>query len=115
MTQVGDSICAMPFVEPRERVVVSDKVVRRVIADSPELMVVEVTFEAGGVGDAHSHPHVQATVVRSGRFRFTIGGEDVEVGDGDAFVIPANAEHACVCLEAGVLIDTFTPRRDDFL
>jgi len=23
--------------------------------------------------------------------------------------------HGCVCLEAGVLLDTFTPQREDFL
>ena len=104
----------MPYVQPHPPVVVSDKVTRRVIADSPELMVVEVAFDAGGVGEAHSHPHVQAVVVRAGRFRFQIGGEAVEVGVGDAFVIPSGVEHSCKCVEAGILMDTFTPRRDDF-
>ena len=71
---------------------------------------------ADGVGAAHSHPHVQSTLVKSGRFAFTIGDETFQVGPGDAFVIPANAVHGCRALgEPGVLIDTFTPRRDDFL
>ena len=38
-----------------------------------------------------------------------------DIGPGDAFVIPSGAEHGCLCLEAGELIDSFTPRRDDFL
>ena len=91
-------------------------VTRRVLSESPEIMLVEVSFPADGVGAAHSHPHVQSTLVKSGRFAFTIGDETFQVGPGDAFVIPANAVHGCRALgEPGVLIDTFTPRRDDFL
>ena len=29
--------------------------------------------------------------------------------------VAPNLLHGCVCLEAGVLIDTFTPMREDFL
>jgi quercetin dioxygenase-like cupin family protein len=37
------------------------------------------------------------------------------VGPGDSFVVPSNAVHGCRALEAGRLIDCFTPRRDEFL
>lgn len=90
-------------------------VTRQVLADAPELMVVAFRFEAGGQGKLHHHPHVQSTYVKSGRFRFSQDGEEFEVGPGDSFVIPSNAVHGCTCLEAGTLIDCFTPRRDDFL
>jgi quercetin dioxygenase-like cupin family protein len=90
-------------------------VVRQVLSENPELMVVSFTFPDGGKGDLHSHPHVQSTYVESGRFKFTIDDRTFEVGPGDSFVIPSNAVHGCVCLEPGRLIDTFTPRRDDFL
>lgn len=88
---------------------------RQVLADSPALMVVAFTFTAGGVGKLHSHPHVQSTYVQSGQFVFTVGGVDTTVGPGDSFVIPSNADHGCRCIADGQLIDTFTPRRDDFL
>ncbi|MGB0658540.1 MAG: cupin domain-containing protein [Mangrovicoccus sp.] len=90
-------------------------VIRQVLADAPELMVVSFRFEAGAEGALHSHPHVQSTYVRAGRFRFSVAGSEQEVGPGDSFVIPSGAEHGCICLEPGELIDTFTPRRDDFL
>ena len=90
-------------------------VTRQVLSDSPDLMVVSFGFEEGARGALHSHPHVQSTYVESGRFRFEIAGEAFEVGPGDSFVIPSAAEHRCECLDAGRLIDTFTPRRDDFL
>jgi len=90
-------------------------VTRRVLSDSPDLMVVEFRFAKDGIGTLHSHPHIQATYVLSGRFEFTIGDEVVLVSPGESFVIPSLATHGCRALEDGVLIDTFTPRRDDFL
>jgi quercetin dioxygenase-like cupin family protein len=91
-------------------------VMRRVLAENPQLMTVEFAFAATGIGAPHSHPHVQATYVKSGRFEFTVSGESFVVGPGDSFVIPSGALHGCRALgEPGVLIDTFTPRRDDFL
>ncbi|RYH03511.1 cupin domain-containing protein [Salipiger sp. IMCC34102] len=90
-------------------------VTRRVLSEAADLMVVSFAFERGAEGKLHDHPHVQSTYVREGRFRFTIAGEAFEVGPGDSFVIPSGARHGCVCLEPGELIDTFTPRRDDFL
>lgn len=89
---------------------------RQVLADHPDLMVVAFNFkEKGATGKLHHHSHIQSTFVESGRFLFTIDGEKREVGPGDSFVIATNVVHGCVCLEPGKLIDSFTPRRDDFL
>lgn len=89
---------------------------RQVLADHPELMVVAFTFKAAGVeGALHNHPHVQSTFVESGRFVFSVDGVETEVSAGDSFVVPSNAVHGCVCVEPGRLVDSFTPRRDDFL
>jgi len=93
-----------------------DGVTRQVLADHPELMMVEFSFlKKGAEGKLHNHPHIQSTFVKSGQFEFSVNGEKTLVGPGDSFVIPTNAEHGCVCLEPGTLIDCFTPRRDDFL
>ena len=90
-------------------------VTRQVLADHPDLMVVAFSFAENAEGKLHNHPHVQSTFVKSGRFRFTVDGAETEVGPGDSFVIPGDVVHGCVCLEPGTLIDSFTPRRDDFL
>ncbi|MDB2406992.1 cupin domain-containing protein [Jannaschia sp.] len=93
-----------------------ENVTRQVLSDHPDMMVVAFRFAAAGaVGALHDHPHVQSTYVESGRYRFTVGEEEREVGPGDSFVIPSGLTHGCVCLEPGTLIDGFTPRRDDFL
>jgi len=91
-------------------------VTRQVLADHPDLMVVAFKFaEKGAEGKLHHHPHIQSTFVQSGKFVFSVDGTETEVGPGDSFVIPTNIVHGCVCMEPGTLIDSFTPRRDDFL
>ncbi len=97
-------------------VVTAEGVSRQVLSDHPDLMVVAFRFGAvGAVGALHDHIHVQSTYVESGRFRFSLGDAEKEVGPGDSFVVPSGVAHGCVCLEPGTLVDCFTPRRDDFL
>lgn len=95
---------------------IGENVTRQVLSDHSELMVVVFCFNtAGAAGSLHHHPHVQSTYVESGRFRFTLGEKELEFGPGESFVIPAGQRHGCVCLAPGKLVDSFTPRRDDFL
>lgn len=88
---------------------------RQVLSENPDLMVVAFNFQVGSEGSLHSHPHTQSTYVESGRFVFTVDSVETEIGPGDSFIIPSNTPHGCRCLEAGRLVDTFTPRREDFL
>ena len=88
---------------------------RRVGARALNLMVVEVHFDAGVIAPLHHHPHEQITYVMSGRFEFTVG-EATHLGTaGDSLYKQPDIEHGATCLEAGTLLDVFTPRRDDFL
>ncbi|MDN5788840.1 cupin domain-containing protein [Pseudorhodobacter sp.] len=97
-------------------VTTGENTTRQVLSDHPELMVVAFRFaKEGAVGALHSHPHVQSTFVHSGRFRFTVADKFIEVSTGASFIVPSQAVHGCVCLEPGQLVDSFTPRRDDFL
>jgi quercetin dioxygenase-like cupin family protein len=88
---------------------------RQVLGYDGEMMMVRVRFDAGAVGALHHHPHRQATLVESGRFRVEIGGEARELAAGDGFFIPPNVEHGVVAMDAGVLVDVFAPAREDFL
>jgi len=88
---------------------------RRILAWNEQLMLVEVSFETGAEGAPHSHPHVQTSYVLSGKFRYTVEGESVELNPGDSILVPGGLVHGTVCLEKGALLDTFTPCREDFL
>lgn len=88
---------------------------RRVVLHTDELMMVEFAFEKGGEGWLHSHPHVQASYVVGGVFEVTIDGRTQTVAAGGAYIVPSNLVHGVKALEAGRLIDAFTPHRADFL
>lgn len=97
-------------------VAADDGISRQVLADHPDLMMVSCQYAMpGAVRALHYHMQVQTTFVQSGRFRFFLGGAEHEVGPGDSLVIPSGLQHGCTCIEPGTMIDSFTPRRDDFL
>ncbi|WP_409968869.1 cupin domain-containing protein [Bengtsoniella intestinalis] len=88
---------------------------RKVLAYCDELMCAENHFEVGGVGALHSHPHTQITYVVEGVFEFTIDGVTKVVRKGDTMLKQNAVVHGCVCLEKGILLDIFTPMREDFV
>lgn len=92
-----------------------DGVQRQIMAYNDDIMMVKVKFEKGAIGTPHSHPHTQTTYIESGVFEFTTDGETKIVKAGDGVYMKPGVEHGCVCLEAGLLIDTFSPMRKDFL
>lgn len=88
---------------------------RKILAYNDEMMTVENHFVTGAVGPLHSHPHTQITYVLSGKFEFDIEGEKKVVTVGDTMLKTDAVVHGCVCLEQGVLLDIFTPMREDFV
>ena len=88
---------------------------RKILGYTDELMCVENHFEKGAEGALHHHPHTQITYVVSGKFEFTIGGEKKVVCAGDSMLKKDGVEHGCVCLEEGILLDIFSPMREDFV
>lgn len=88
---------------------------RQIMGYDGQLMMVKVDFEKGAIGTMHEHYHSQVTYVVSGKFELTIDGEKKILVAGDGYYVAPDELHGCVCLEAGVLIDTFSPVRADFL
>ena len=88
---------------------------RQILGYDDKIMMVKVKFETGAAGAMHKHPHVQVSYVESGSFELTIGNEVKLLKQGDGYFVPPDILHGCVCKEAGVLIDVFTPAREDFL
>lgn len=90
-------------------------VTRQILGYNGQIMMVKVKFEKGAIGSAHTHYHTQVTYVASGKFEFTVNGEKKVVNAGDGIYMEPDVLHGCVCLEAGVLIDCFSPMRETFL
>jgi len=81
-----------------------------------KLMICRFRFAPFLVTPEHSHPHEQMSLVVSGRVRFFIEGEEHIASPGDVLHFPSNCVHGATMMEAEVvLIDIFTPLREDFL
>jgi quercetin dioxygenase-like cupin family protein len=88
---------------------------RKVLSHADNVMLVHVEFQTGAIGKPHTHPHLQCTLVESGIFDVTIGGRTRRLVAGDTFFVATNVLHGVVNIEAGRLVDSFTPMREDFV
>jgi quercetin dioxygenase-like cupin family protein len=90
--------------------------IRRQMVVGENVMVCRFTFDPFVVTEVHSHPHEQMTLVISGKVKFTIDGLAVIAAPGDVLHFPPNNQHGATMLdEEVVLIDVFSPIREDFL
>jgi quercetin dioxygenase-like cupin family protein len=81
-----------------------------------KLMVCRLRFAPHVVTPAHDHPHEQITFVERGRVLFTIGEEQRVAVAGDVLHFPPGSWHGATMLdEEVILIDIFSPVREDFL
>lgn len=94
---------------------VAPGVSRSIMSYNDTLMIVKVRFVPGAIGTLHTHPHTQGCFVAEGRFELEIGTQKYILEKGETFLAEANIPHGVVCLEEGMLVDVFTPKRDDFL
>ena len=88
---------------------------RQILAYGSDLMAVKVWFDEGAKGYKHEHHHTQVSYVESGEFEVTINGEVQLLIAGDSFFVEPHKVHGAVCKKQGVLIDVFTPHREDFI
>lgn len=95
--------------------VVDDKIQRQIVGFDDKIMMVNVHFDKDGIGAMHNHSHTQVTYIAEGKFEVTIGDETKIIKKGDSFFVPSNVMHGVVCVEEGMLIDVFSPMREDFL
>ena len=90
--------------------------IERQMVAGQNLMICRFRFVPFLVTPEHRHPHEQTSLVISGRVRFFIEGEERICSPGDVLHFPSNCLHGATMMdEEVVLIDIFTPLREDFL
>ena len=94
---------------------VDNGIERKILGHDDQVMMVCVRFEKGAIGNLHHHIHRQISYIESGSFEVSIDGNKKILQTGDCFFVAPDLVHGVVALEAGVLIDIFTPARMDFL
>ncbi|HEX3084469.1 MAG TPA: cupin domain-containing protein [Pyrinomonadaceae bacterium] len=90
--------------------------IERQMVVGQKLMICRFRFTPFLETPQHRHPHEQMSIVVSGRVRFFVEGEERICSPGDVLQFPANCLHGATMMdEEVVLIDVFTPLREDFL
>jgi quercetin dioxygenase-like cupin family protein len=80
-----------------------------------QTLLTEVRFEKGAVIPSHSHPHEQTGYLISGHMDFLVGGGHYNANPGDSWNISGNIEHGATALEESVVVEVFSPVREDYL
>ena len=63
----------------------------------------------------HSHPHEQTGFLVAGKLRFNVEGEVMDTEPGDSWCLAGGVEHSAEALEDSVIIEVFSPVREDYL
>ena len=91
---------------------------RRTLVSGQAMMQMLVELEAGSRLPEHRHPHEQVAHVVTGRLRFALGGsggETRDLGPLESIYLASDVPHAVEAVERTVVIDTFSPPREDLL
>ena len=78
-------------------------------------LMARFTLKRGSVLPLHTHPHEQTGMLLSGKVRFEIEGTRVEATPGDAWCIPGDTVHGVEVLEDSVIVEVFSPVREEYL
>ncbi len=88
---------------------------RKILGYEKNIMLVAVEFKKDAAANIHKHPHTQISHIVRGSFEVTINDEKRIMKAGDVFLVLPNLDHGVTALEESMLVDVFTPYREDFV
>jgi len=94
---------------------ISPTVKRQTIAAGETMSQMAVELKAGSVLPAHAHVNEQIIHLVSGKIRVNVDGVEHPVTAGDSLYLKSNVSHGVMVEVDSVVIDTFSPPREDLL
>jgi len=88
--------------------------IRRTLAWGDNAMICEFTAEEGVFIPMHSHHHEQVGYILQGQVEFVSAGETFFANAGDSYALPGGVEHSALFLAPSVLIEVFSPVREEY-
>ena len=85
------------------------------LSSGQKSMITKMNYETRGFVRFHKHPNEQAGYVISGKIRIQFANYDQVLISGDSYVIPENVNHRIEVIDAGEVVDVFTPPREDYM
>ena len=86
-----------------------------VLSVGEKSMVTKMLYKTTDTVPTHSHPNEQSGYVVSGKYRLKFNDFNEVLQAGDSYSIPANIHHSLETIEAGEVVDVFTPPRKDYM
>jgi quercetin dioxygenase-like cupin family protein len=93
---------------------VNSSIGRRYITGD-HVTIARFELAAGGVVPRHAHDNEQVSCVLSGALRFRFDGHELVASAGEVVRIPGGVAHAVDVIEDAVVIDVFSPVRQDWI
>ena len=75
----------------------------------------EFRIAKGAEIPTHAHPHEQTGFMVSGTLRLDVEGQIFDARAGDSWNIPGNKPHSATALEDTVVVEVFSPVREEYL
>lgn len=75
----------------------------------------KVILKKGSIIPEHNHPNEQTGYLISGKLRFFSGDKEFIADTGDCWTILGNTDHGAEALEDTVVLECFSPVREDYL
>ena len=94
---------------------IAEGILMKPLVHGEKTLLIETNIKKGSAHNLHSHPHEQTGYLVSGRLMMTIGDEKLEVEPGDSWCVPGGVEHSGEILEDSVVIEVFSPVREEYL
>ncbi len=86
-----------------------------VLAIGKDTMIAKMLYKSTDFVPFHKHPNEQSGYVISGKYKLKFGEVEYSLTEGDTYSIPADVEHSIEIIEAGEVVDIFSPIRQDYL
>lgn len=100
------------FEQTDEREIIPGFFARLIHTDQQTLSLVRTT--TGSILPLHQHIHEQISMVMEGQFEMTVNGQTQICRPGDVVIIASNTPHSGKALTDCLILDTFTPAREDY-
>ena len=92
-----------------------DKIEQKTLVHGENTLMVEFKMKKGAIVPLHCHPHEQTGYLISGHIKFLMNSKEVDCQPGDSWCLPGNQEHGAEALEDSVIVEVFSPVREDYL
>ncbi len=92
-----------------------DGVEMKTLTHGEKTLLAKFHLKKGAAIPIHGHIYEQTGFMISGKMRFTIGDEQFDCEPGDTWCIPGDVPHGVAVLEDSVVVEVFSPVREDYL